>query len=284
MSKNFYVMERGWMDHDVFPKVPHTEREAFLYLIENASWKKREFFVGNVKYNLERGQLTASIRYLAKAWQWNKNKVSAFLKALESEEMIGTDNGTGQTIITICNYEKFQDVRKKPGQLPGQGRDSKNPDLGQQSGQQIDEENSSIPPENKCGDENDGTATPEIFGTKQTNIKQTNINNIGHLELETLFLEFWDIWPVKSKRKDALTEYAEALTKTEHEVLIAKAQEYAESVKGQTPNFIAGAAKWLHGERWDETFIVRLQDQEEDEQDRFWKEYYAKQKERELTE
>lgn len=284
MSKNFYVMQRGWMDHKVFPKVPYTEREAFLYLIEKAAWKERIYFVGNVKFELEKGQLTASLRYLADAWQWNKNKVSAFLKALVEEKMIGTDIGTAQTVITIYNYEKFQNIGKKSGQISGQVRDSKNPDLGQQSGQQIDEENGSIPPENEDLVENDGTATPENFGTKQTNIKQTNINNIGHLELETLFLEFWDIWPVKSKRKDALTEYAEALTKTEHEVLIAKAQEYAESVKGQTPNFIAGAAKWLHGERWDETFIVRLQDQEEDEQDKFWKEYYAKQKERELTE
>ena len=113
MSKDFYIMVRGWMDDDVFSSEPYTEREAFLYLVEKAAWKNRRYRSGNKIIQLKRGQFTGSLRYIAEAWQWNKDRVAAYLKILVNADMIQTETQTGQTVVTICKYSKYQDVHSK---------------------------------------------------------------------------------------------------------------------------------------------------------------------------
>ena len=106
-------MQRGWMSDPDFADEKFTEREAFQYLIENAAWKDRNFRVKNKVCKLQRGQLTASYRFLAMAWKWKKDKVDNFLNIMRDVGKIQTDNQTGQTVITICNYSKYQDVSPK---------------------------------------------------------------------------------------------------------------------------------------------------------------------------
>ena len=52
--------------HDTaFKAQPFTEREAFVWMIMEASYKARDRRVGNVSVRLERGQLASSIRFMA---------------------------------------------------------------------------------------------------------------------------------------------------------------------------------------------------------------------------
>lgn len=103
-----FLMSRDWFKHPVFADEPFTEREAWAWLISESAWKPHRYRAGNVLVNLKRGQIVHSIRYMATAWQWHRNKVSRFLKRLKIETMIGTDTGSGVTVITICNYDKYQ--------------------------------------------------------------------------------------------------------------------------------------------------------------------------------
>jgi hypothetical protein len=104
----YYAMSRGWMDHDFFASEPYTEREAWLYLIETAAWKPRQFCHGNDVIELQRGQLVTSIRSLASKWKWGNKRVDGFLKRLKRGAMVETEKGTRGTLLTICNYNKFQ--------------------------------------------------------------------------------------------------------------------------------------------------------------------------------
>jgi len=156
MSKDFYLMVRGWMDDDIFLPQPYTEREAFLYLIENASWKDRPFRIGTNVINLKRGQLTASLRYLAEAWKWNKNKVDRFLDLMTKADRVMVKSGTVQNIITICNYSKYQDVDYDFGTDVGHKWDTNGTDAGQTRDKtnQDNQDNQDIttkksPPKNK---------------------------------------------------------------------------------------------------------------------------------------
>lgn len=110
-ERGVFAVHRGWFDHPVFAREKFTEREAWAWLISEASWKKRTRRIGD-KFivDLERGQLAASLRHLAEVWQWTKGKVEWFLKKLKSQDMVQTDNKTGICIITICNYDKYQRV------------------------------------------------------------------------------------------------------------------------------------------------------------------------------
>jgi hypothetical protein len=112
MSEVPYIkVARGWFDHPFFANDPLTEREAWMWLIEQAAWKKRVFRIGKHVVPVERSQLACSERYLAAKWQWHASKVRRFLVRLENEAMIEAYSTRDHTIITICNYETYQGER-----------------------------------------------------------------------------------------------------------------------------------------------------------------------------
>ena len=84
---------------------------AWIWLICKACWKPTKFDVHGSTITLERGQLCASIRQIADDLKWSKSAVERFLTRLETETMIERKAGQGRSIITICNYGKYQDVQ-----------------------------------------------------------------------------------------------------------------------------------------------------------------------------
>lgn len=130
----YIAVARTIFDHPVFRRRPEWH-VAWEKLIASAAWKpmghRGEWGVVHV----ERGQVATTLRRLGTAWGWPKSNVDRFLKRLQREEMVhlqttGTATGTSSrtlpfkvTIITICNYDKFQrDILrdKKAGQEAGQ--------------------------------------------------------------------------------------------------------------------------------------------------------------------
>lgn len=105
---DLYTLKRRWMENKVFAKQAYTEREAWIWIVENAFWKPGIVNIGGRPVKLQRGQLSHSIRLMGDLWKWKKDKVSRYLKKLELWEMIETVTETGQTIITVCNYNKYQ--------------------------------------------------------------------------------------------------------------------------------------------------------------------------------
>ena len=133
-ERGVFAVDRGIWDHDLFSsEEPLSRREAWLWLISAASWKKRTIRVGGAPAEIDRGQLTHSIRFMAEAWNWPKTNVARFLDQLEHESLIGTETVHGQTIITICKYDEFQRVS-----LPD--RDNSGTQTGTEVGQKWDKE------------------------------------------------------------------------------------------------------------------------------------------------
>ena len=109
MPNTFNVCRSIWTDPQ-FPNEPFTKREAWLWLVSEASWKDRVFRIGNHVVNLKRGQLAASIRGMAEIWRWEKTKVIRFLEVITQDKNIATDTAPGVTVITICNYDLYQNA------------------------------------------------------------------------------------------------------------------------------------------------------------------------------
>jgi len=99
---------RAIFDHGAFADEPFTEREAWIWLIMEAAWKPRKRRVGDYVVDVDRGQVAASVRFMAKAWSWSAPKVQRYLKRLENLAMIAPKTDTGVTVITICKYDDFQ--------------------------------------------------------------------------------------------------------------------------------------------------------------------------------
>lgn len=114
-----------------FKDQPFTEREAFMWLVMEASWKDREKRIDNRIISLKRGQLAASVRFMAEAWGWQKSTVDRFLQRLKNRDMIGTDSGTGVNVITICKYSHYQGGSDDCGTAKIEKRDSSGTAAGQ---------------------------------------------------------------------------------------------------------------------------------------------------------
>lgn len=109
-ERGVFAMDRGWFDHPVFADEPYTEREAWAWLISESAWKGRTRRIGNVVVELKRGQVAASLRFMGEKWGWHYSKVVRFLAKLAAETMCETASEQGITVITICNYNKYQKV------------------------------------------------------------------------------------------------------------------------------------------------------------------------------
>lgn len=104
----FIALHREAREHHLF-KGDVARFGAWFWLVSTACWRPVKFNVGGSTITLQRSQLCVSIRQLAEEWGWSKSAVERFLTRLQTETMITTEAGRGRTIITICNYEKYQD-------------------------------------------------------------------------------------------------------------------------------------------------------------------------------
>ena len=127
-------MQRGWMDHKLFRREPYNRRNAWEWLIEHAAFAEHG--------DLQRGQLRYSISYLANAWGWDRDQVRRFLKNCRAASAICYEPATAADIrgslITICNYEKYQSD-ESAGATPGatsapQGRHKRAPNNKKEEG------------------------------------------------------------------------------------------------------------------------------------------------------
>lgn len=126
MAKGLIMIDRALLDHPRFkPKASYSKLEAWVWLIGEASWKKRQIEIVGRLVTLERGQLSASYRFMAEKFQWSVKAVRTFLNHLESDGSIVIETGTGQMVITVCNYEKHQSFDEYSGTRKAQQGHSK---------------------------------------------------------------------------------------------------------------------------------------------------------------
>ncbi len=71
-------------------------------------------------FTLKRGQMIASISFLAHRWERNRKTIIRFLNSLEEEDMIIRTTRDRQTaILTICKYDSYQQIRDTIGDTIG---------------------------------------------------------------------------------------------------------------------------------------------------------------------
>ncbi|MDX0289471.1 hypothetical protein [Sinorhizobium meliloti] len=107
-------------DHEVFAAEPFSEREAWLWLISKAAWKDTVHRIGASVMPVPAGSLFVTIREMQAAWKWTSTRrVHQFLELLSSQNMIETCSETGKTLVTVCNYSKYQNAETHSETLEG---------------------------------------------------------------------------------------------------------------------------------------------------------------------
>jgi len=83
--------------------------EAWIDIVQSTRFEDTEFLSVNRRIEVKRGQLPVSLRYLAERWKWSTKKVNNFINVLILAHMVTKETlkETGQTILTICNYNRY---------------------------------------------------------------------------------------------------------------------------------------------------------------------------------
>lgn len=107
--KGWVLLYRSLRDSWIWDYKPFDPARAWIDLILDANHDDGKVFTGARLVTVKRGQSWTSIRSLATRWGWSKDRVSKFLKTLESDSMIHISRTPYGTLLTIVNYGFFQD-------------------------------------------------------------------------------------------------------------------------------------------------------------------------------
>lgn len=91
-------------------KEPFDKRSAWIDLLLTANHADKKILFNGELITVRRGQILTSIRKLAEKWKWSYDKVLRFLRLIESDGMIKKESDNFRTLLTIENYEVYQDI------------------------------------------------------------------------------------------------------------------------------------------------------------------------------
>lgn len=173
-----------WQIDEVFDK-----RSAWIDLLLSANHKDVKLQFNNELVLVERGQFITSIRKLSTRWKWSYDKVSRFLRLLESDGMIKKDSDKFRTLITIEKYEIYQD-------LPNTSRTP------------ISEPTSEHPEHLQVTNKNDKNDKNNIYAQ---NSSCENERKLQKEEIEKNFKIIYDSYPKKVGKSKAYEYYLQWL-------------------------------------------------------------------------
>ena len=85
--------------------------KAWLDLLMSVNYEDKRILFDKKLMTVKKGQLVTSIRKLATRWDCSKEKAAKTLKLFETDEMITIDSDNRRTLLTIVNYEVYQNTR-----------------------------------------------------------------------------------------------------------------------------------------------------------------------------
>lgn len=83
----------------------------WIILLLQVNHEDKKVLAGNQLIELKRGQIVASLSFLSTLWKTSKRTAERFLELLEKDNMVRRCTRQKVTIVTICNYESYQDSK-----------------------------------------------------------------------------------------------------------------------------------------------------------------------------
>lgn len=120
-------------EHDISGNEPFSRTEAWLWIIAKASWKPTRHRIGNTVHDVPVGSFFITGRELQKTWRWKSlTRVQSFINLLEQEGMISVNKRSGKSLVTVCNYEQYQQSQVTDRSEKGQEKVSDRSEIGQE--------------------------------------------------------------------------------------------------------------------------------------------------------
>ena len=107
--QGYIKLHRSILDNTIFKCKPFSKGQAWITLLLLTNHKEGYINVKNGELiKIERGECGYSVLALADLFGWSRGKVKRFLELLKSEKMIHQKTIANRTIISIINYDNYQ--------------------------------------------------------------------------------------------------------------------------------------------------------------------------------
>ena len=111
-KKSGYILLHKRIENNfLWDEKPFDRARAWIDLLMMANWTDTEKILKGQLVKLKRGQLVRGLSTLADRWGWSVGKVQRYLKMLENQKMCNVIGYPFGQLITIENYERYQDGR-----------------------------------------------------------------------------------------------------------------------------------------------------------------------------
>tara|TARA_R110000796_G_scaffold57672_2_gene132897 strand:+ start:1053 stop:2039 length:987 start_codon:yes stop_codon:yes gene_type:complete len=112
-NNNWIKLSRKITENPYWLSAKFTPGQAMVDLLMLANWQETSFVKRMVKVTVDRGQVAWSKKALSVRWGWSITKVTGFLFTLENDGFLETKSTPLTTVITILNYDLYQDNRNQ---------------------------------------------------------------------------------------------------------------------------------------------------------------------------
>jgi DNA replication protein DnaD len=106
-------IHRRLIENPLWTCEPFTRGQAWVDLLILANHKDSFYYKRGHKIDVKRGQLSRSIVELSDRWNWSRSKVNKFLKELEKEQQIEQQKSNVTQVVTIVNYDLYQEKEQQ---------------------------------------------------------------------------------------------------------------------------------------------------------------------------
>jgi hypothetical protein len=125
MAEGWIKIHRQISDNPLWFSEKFTRGQAWIDMLILANHKDSFFYKRGVKIEVKRGQLGRSEVELSDRWSWSRSKVRKFLNDLEKEQQIEQQKTNVTQLITIINYDKYQQKEQQTEQQKDSKRTAK---------------------------------------------------------------------------------------------------------------------------------------------------------------
>lgn len=242
------------------------EASVWSWMCDTAVWEDTRINYCGQVISLSRGQLITSRSFISKGFRIGEQSIRTLLARMENDGMINQQPTSHGTIITICNYSKYQDYQPATNQPTNQPPTSPQPATNQnkkelkegKEGKELNKENfvKEKPEEETTHAQTNQPASPENHppdaGANPVTppAKPDKAEPVG-------FELFWKNFPNQRKgsRDRALRAYRLAIKRASAEKINLAVLQYAKSQEVRT-GYAKGAAAWLNDDRYETDYSV----------------------------
>jgi len=250
-------LHRQLFENRLWLSEPFSRGQAWVDLLLLANHEPSFYYKRGNKINVERGQIGRSEVELSSRWTWSRTKLRRFLNDLEKEQQIIQQKSTVTLIITIVNYEKYQEKEQQTGQQKNSRKTAEKHIQECKEEKEVNNTSSPVPVE---------VDADEFYLTK----KQRKLTG-RKLEAFNVFWQKFNYQKGKAEAADAWIDIAGLSPKICTQINAAaeiEASKRPDLIQaGKTPKMAQG---WLSARRWEDEIYIKKEIRKQPQKPEKW--------------